>query len=206
MLRGAAPDKSCVVRSTAARVVIVSVAGARVEKSRVQGREWSSRQDQVRCLVEVVSVGKGTVGGPSRRDVGRAKQPEHFHNNSFNSPLPNRLLTPSTFFQPTPTDFFLSINNNLPLPFNLATTNDFFLSIYNQQQPLSSENCSILYRSQSSGKSHGETGVIVRSEHPDWTGPSCGLPFWAVFQPDVSLAQPRRACLGLGRWMVAQLP
>ena len=131
MLRGAAPDKSCVVRSTAARVVIVSVVGARVEKSGVQGREWSSRQDQVRGLVEVVLAGTSTVGGPLRRDVGRAKPQEHFHNNSFNSPLSNPLLTPSTFFQPTPTDFFLSINNNRLLPFNLPTTIDFFLSIYN---------------------------------------------------------------------------
>ena len=66
MLRGVAPDKSCVVRSTAARVVIVSAAGVRVEKSGVQAREWSSRQDQVRGLVEVVSAGTSTVGGPSR--------------------------------------------------------------------------------------------------------------------------------------------
>ena len=53
-----------------------------------------------------------------------------------------------------------------------------------------SEDCSVLYRSRSSGRSHGETEVIVRSEHSDWTGPSCGPPFWAGFRPDASLARP----------------
>ena len=80
-------------------------------ESGVQGREWSSRQDQVRGLFEVVSAGTSTVVGPCRRDVGRAKPQEHFHNNSFNSPLSNQLLMPLTFFQPPPTDFFFSIYN-----------------------------------------------------------------------------------------------
>ena len=49
-------------------------------------REMSSRQDQTRGLVEVMWARTSTVGGPSRRDVGRARQQEHFHNNSLQRP------------------------------------------------------------------------------------------------------------------------
>ena len=105
-----------------------------------------------------------TVGGPSRRDVGRARQQEHFHNNSL-QPLQLAIL----FNDQT------TRNSNSTSPTTRKTN---------------SEDCSVLYRSPSSGRSHGETDVIVRSEHSDWTGPSCGPPFWAGFRPDASLARP----------------
>ena len=68
MLRGAAPDKSCVVRSTAARVVIMS--------GGIKRREMSSRKDQIRCFVEVVWVRTSTVGEPKAESGSRSKEKE----------------------------------------------------------------------------------------------------------------------------------
>ena len=131
--------------------------GDRVREGARKGEERSPRRGSAvagadRGLVEVLRT--GTVVGPSTRDVGRTKQQEHLH------------------IQPTPTSPF----QNQPLrPFKSTTT---FLRSHSKTPriQLNSEDCPVLYRSRSSGWSHGKADVIIR---PDWTGPSCGAPFWA---------------------------